>query len=339
MIELSRRTLLVGGGLVLGAAAAAAAGPAPALARPAARTAARQFGAPDPFATLTGLPGGSVMQDFVYLPRTRTFFVTQAVNGSSGSRNPVESTVLSRVRASDGKTLDTMKLVNGGHGLGFEVEMQGDDAYVWMTWAGSSGGPGGEHDFVRFRYTPGTWSRGEAGGRLDLQKLPLQDRPEAVYHFDPTGKWVVERHFNWSASGGGASETFKRRRLAEVRRGVDRTYGAVTLPASPPFTQGFASVDDALFRWSGATVRDNSMDGGDPPRLQQYDWNSGRLDGARTYPTLSQNAPGRWRDGAFEPQGLCAFQEDGGTVSLLIGDVTGGVGNRAYHVSKVGGIG
>lgn len=332
--------LLLGGGLVLGAAAAAARPAVAATAGSAAATAsARQFGDPVPFGSIQPLAAGAVMQDFVYVPQSGMFFVTQAVNGSNGSRSPYEGTVISRVRSSDGRTLDAMRIVDGGHGLGVEIEMQGDQPHVWLTWAGSSAASDGrENDLVRFRYQPGSWSRADAARQLGLLLLPLQDRPEAVYHFDPNGTWAVERHFNWPTAGQAPSETFRRRRLADLRRGVDRTYGEVTLPASPPFTQGFATVDDALFRWSGDMVHDNAMVPGDPPRLQQYSWADGRLVKARTYATLSQSAPGRWRDGFLEPQGLCAYRQDDGSVALLVGDVTGGVGNRAYHVSRVGAV-
>lgn len=342
----TRRALLVAGAATLGVAAvgqrlaaeSSAAvgprrGPAPSALAPSApvtTTPSLPLADPVPFATIERLALGVVMQDFSYLPDTREFFVTQSTNGANGSALPYESVVISRVDSS-GDTMASMTLVDGGHGLGIEAESQPDAPYIWLTWHGKSADSGWrENDFVRLRFTPGTWTRGQALQQLDLAVLPVRDEPEAVYHFDWKNDWAVERHYDFN----GVTESYKRRRISDIRAGVnvpDDQLDLLVLAVNPPTTQGFATIDDTFYRWLGKYTTGGAMDPGDPITLQRWEWGTERLIAEQTFPNLSKAASG-WPDGRFEPEGMSVFREVDGAATLLVGDATGS-GAHQYHVS------
>ena len=372
MTRISRRTLLLGGGALLasgGAAATAVVGggslamtlrptptptpkgvrtttpppaptpsPTPTDSSPAlGTTLLSQVGEPARLVSLPALAIPGVMQDVVLVPAAGVYFVTQKLSGSNGSEQPYESTVVNRVRAADGVLVDSMVLVDGGHGLGFEAEPDGDTIWIWMTWHGASGDSDGrEQDFVRLRYTPGTWTRGQANQQLGLALVAFQDRtPEAVYHFDWARDLAVERHFNWPQAQSAATETFVRRRISDVRAGVDDRLDEILLRASPPSTQGFATVDDTLFRWLGSGGSNGVPNPADPITLEQYSWATGQLVATGSYPGIWQP----WDDGVCEPQGLSVYREADGTASLLLGVTTGVSGNHRHQLSKIASIG
>jgi len=278
-----------------------------------------------------------VMQDVVSVPSTGEYFVSQKMSGSSGSEQPYESTVFNRVRAADGAVLDAMTLVDGGHGLGFEVEAASDGTWIWMTWHGAGAdSQGREQDFVRLRYTPGTWTRGQADAQLGLTLVAFQDRtPEAVYHFDWVRDLAVERHWNPPQGSEAPTETFIRRRISDLRSGADDRLDEILLRASPPTTQGFATVNDTLFRWLGSGASGGVPNPSDPITLEQYSWETGQLVATGSYPGIWQP----WEDGTSEPQGLSVQREADGTASLILGLTTGVSGNHRYLLSKLPSIG
>lgn len=346
----TRRALLVAGGLAIGGvaigvshllrphAAQAPPAPIPSVTVPPA-VSATPVPTPSPlpplsdpvhFAAFAKLADPGVMQDFSYLPDSRTFFVTQKTNGSDGQAVPYETLIINRVDGS-GTTLDSMTLVDGGHGLGIEAETQPDGSFVWITWQGKSADSAWrESDFVRLRYTPGVWTRGEAVQQLGLQVVVPADGVEAQYRFDWKNGWAIERHFDY-----GTTETFKRRRISDLRAGVlvpDDELDLMHLPVNPPTTQGFASIGDVAYRWCGLSTLGNVIDPVDPIMLQRWDWATGTLLAQQAFPTLSSTGAG-WPGGKLEPEGMAMFREADGAASLLVGDVTGLPGHQ-YHVSE-----
>lgn len=289
---------------------------------------------PTPFVTFSGLSAPGVMQDFSYLLSARTFFVTQSTAGSlgrvDGSGNGYETLIINRVDAS-GTTVDAMTLIDGGHGLGIEADDQPGGPFVWVAWQGKTADSDWrENDFVRLRYTPGTWTRGQAVQQLGLTVLPVKDEPEAQYRFDWKNDWAVERHYDYN----GATETYKRRRISDIRAGVmvpDDHLDRLPLPVDPPTTQGFTTIDDTFYRWLGTSTVENAIDPGDPITLQRYDWPTGQLLAEQTFTTVSRDGA-TWPGGKFEPEGMCMVRETGGAVTLLVGDTTG-LPTHQHHVS------
>ncbi|WP_375388616.1 hypothetical protein [uncultured Amnibacterium sp.] len=336
MQHVTRRALLLGGALALGAAGAGGPALADAAARgtdrdrTAERSAFVRLGDPAPFVDIGALAARTTMQDLVLVPENGWLFVSQAVAGSNDSS---ETTVINRVRVSDGVLLDSMQLVDGGHGLGFEVQLRSGQPWVWMTWHGS------DDDVVRLRYVPGSYRYAEADDRLGLERIAFQHKEgrdrEAVYHFDAAGQVAVERHFHFSAGAEATSETYYRRSVSALLTGSSTSRGSVTLPATPPTVQGFATVGDSLFRLVGATATNGVQDARDPMAIEQHSWTTGRLVAKRQYPDLARDGDARWKDGIIEPQGLGVRRTADGGISLLLGATTGGTGRREHQVLEI----
>ena len=348
MVDLTRRIALMAGGAAVGATlvglriAAGAPGTRPdvralkptrsATAVPEPRTTLPPLPDPIPFITFSRLSTPGVMQDFSYLPGTSTWFVTQRTTGSAP---PYETVIVNRVDSS-GTVQDAMTLLDGGHGLGIEADAQADGTYIWLTWQGKSPDSGWrENDFVRLRYTPGVWTRGQAAQQLALEILPVKDEPEAQYRFDWKNDSAVERHYDWN----GRTETYKRRRISDIRAGVllpDDRIPVLPLPVNLPTTQGFATIDDTFYRWLGTSTVDDAIDPADPIALQRFSWTTGELLSEQRFATLSRTGAG-WPGGKLEPEGMCMFREPDGTATLLVGDTTG-TPEHEYHVSAFGSI-
>src|SRR5690625_1798776 len=78
--------------------------------------------------TLWALPSVTVMQCFVFCEATNEIYVSQL----DGAQTGVETFLLARLTF-EGVYLDHMKLVNGGHGTTFGVEVVGSDVYIWRS--------------------------------------------------------------------------------------------------------------------------------------------------------------------------------------------------------------
>ncbi len=298
-----------------------------------------QYGNPTHWRSLT--PGtGAVIQDIAVTTKGE-IFTTQAGGGSNGTSTPYQSTVISRLDGSTGAFRDAMRLTDAGHGIGLEVEYDtAGQVWILLTWRGASTASGGrENDYVRFRYTPNSASppgatRTTVNARDGLQVLPIQTGPEMLVKVDEFRGWAVCKHYDSNGF-----DTFVRRKLDEMKTGVGATYGRITLPISSGTLQGFATINDTLFRYMGAGASGGVMSSTDPIAIEEFDWNTGQQIARHTYPTLGQDSSGRWRDGYAEPEGMTSFREPDGHESLVIGLVTGtSSGHRwdAYKFTDIG---
>jgi hypothetical protein len=134
-------------------------------------------------------------------------------------------------------------------------------------------------------------------------------------------------------------ERMTRRRLTDVMSGLDQPVGQLTLPVNPPTMQGFATVNDTLFRWVGVTNGGSgALVAGDPIGMEQYDWNTGSPIVTASFPTLGQEN-GAWRGGSYEPEGCSVYRLPDGTASLIVGVNTGAGAERQWLVYEFAGIG
>lgn len=296
------------------------------------------FKNPTSFRSFSALPNPYVMQDIVY-KNGGDFFVSQ---GPTSDVAGVCDTYINHISYDTGDTISTMKLKYGGHGLGFEVERDSAGrCWVWMTWQGADQ----SNDFVRFPYRTGSFTRAQVEAAGDFTKFAVQDGPEAVYHFDWTNDLALERHFEFDGSG----ETYKLRHISDIKNGVNQVYSQFKLPTNPPTVQGFAVIQNAMFRWVGLAMDNNTPNSSDKIQIEQYRLSDGAWMGTRTYnetydTAISANgktSSGKptWRDGHFEAEGLSAFREADGTYSLVVGDTTGNAGDHAWHAHKFTGVG
>jgi hypothetical protein len=256
----------------------------------------------------------NTMQDAVRLEATGQWYGIQNDASSKG----INDVTITRF-TTGGFYLDSMKLTDGGHGTSMQLENTSSGVYVWTTFEGA-GKTGRPNDIVRFRYTPGTFTRDK------LPSVSVQPKFGDGYlniMFDWLNNWCAIRR----VPSTGTIETYELRRITEYRQGVDKTYGKITLPIRPPSVQGFATYQGSLFRWTGTadSTTDLSI-------LREYSWATGdevaEFDGT----DLGRNGDGTYTDGYNEPEGLALYNVDNTTPTLYVGVVTGIKATRKWQV-------
>ncbi|WP_345478886.1 hypothetical protein [Amnibacterium soli] len=333
----SRRTVLAGGGLLAALAASAAVGvralgaehralPAPTAtaAAPIAPVSAAPvptapplpppppLGAPVPGVAL-GPRGGWALQSLLLLPGTGEWFTTQAKRGTSGLLDPagldVGDIVVSRL-AADGRFLDAMVLPDAGHGMGLIVRLEGGVRVVYSCWFAPDAS-GRLYDVVRIPYAPGVAARTAAAPVVAGLGYPLD--PCA----DPTTGAVTVRH-----QGGGGPE-YTRHTWSDFAAGdLSRPTGAAPTTDRPPTHQGFATVGDRFFFYTGAS---SDTVGGDPALITEWSWTTGAVVGAPIDASaLLRQADGGYPGGRMEPEGATVVVDPSGAAFLVVGFTTGG---------------
>lgn len=256
----------------------------------------------------------AVFQAVVRVPETGEYFITQAASGTNGTTSPYESIVISRCDSS-GNLLGSMKLNNAGHGTALGIEYSNGVSYVWTNFAqGVDMGSTPAHDLLRFPYASGTFNRTQITGATTMPKF---DAGYNVYEFDWAADYMVVRNSS------GTRDTYIRRKISEVRNGVNVKYGQLDLQQSPPTLQGFATLNNALFRYIGST-NGETANPPDPTAIQQFNWTNGVRVDQQFYPDLGKNANGQYIGGQREPESLSVYRDPTtGRASLLMGITTG----------------
>ncbi len=161
--------------------------------------------------------------------------------------------------------------------------------------------------------------------------IGVQD-PEMLVKVDWFRRFAVCKHYDSAGN-----DVFTRRRLDDMLAGNDIPLQRITVPLAGTTLQGFATVNDTLYKLTGAAVSGGTMSLSDPFRIQSWDWNTQQPIADHTYPTLGQP----WLDGYAEPEGLTAYRSTDGYTQLLVGLVTGEAaisGHRweAYRFTDIG---
>ena len=351
MLQYSRRALLAGGGLAVGAAilgasvlsSSAVSEESTAWFPPSGTTPITRAGNPRLIASIIPRTSGTVMQQ-VELAATGDLFMSQS---RAGTGPGLYTTVISRnegpsVSTTANHELDAMTIIDGGHALGLHIEpVDGGGCTVWASLQGpvSQADPDGGR-LAAFAYTPGVFTIDAIPG--GVRYLPqftnaYGEHQESIYTFDWARDAAVERMYDFRTAH---QERLTRRRISDIVQGVDRPLGRITLPVNAPTMQGFATVNNTLFRWDGiANGGSGALVATDPMAMEQWDWSTGARIARRSFPTLGQADDGTWRDGAYEPEGCSVHREADGTASLLVGVVVGAPGDRQWAVYEFPGIG
>lgn len=255
----------------------------------------------------------ATLQCLVRVPETDEWFTTQMAPGRSASLDgaglAVGDIVVSRL-AADGALLDSMTLPDAGHGMGLVVRVEAGVRVVVSCWYAP--GPDGRwYDVVRLPYVPGVADRAAAGEVVPGNGFPLDP------YSDASTDSVTLRH-----QGGGGPQ-YTRHRWADFAAGdLTRPTGAIATPDSPPTHQGFCSVGDRFFFYTGAA---SDASGGDPILITEYDWGTGRVVGPPLDASGSSRLPdGGYPGGRMEPEGATIVLDGEGAASLLVGVATGG---------------
>jgi hypothetical protein len=275
-------------------------------------------------------PGSrNVLQCALFVPELNQWFSTQATNGTNGSRTPFENTVISRMD-SYGTLIDSMTLNNGGHGTSFGVEVVGNAPYIYGTYQANAGYTSPTNDLVSFPYKQGTFDRKQIAG---LTVMPKLDSGYDNVAFDWYNDLMVVRN------SGGTKDNYIRRKISEWKASIDKTYGKISLQQAPPVLQGFCTINDALFRYIGAT-NGEQLTPPDPTMIQQYDWLTGRRLDQVDYTALGKTANGIYPGGTHEPESCTMYRELDGTATLTFSvtlDVYPNHQWKVYKLAKIGG--
>jgi hypothetical protein len=240
------------------------------------------------------LSRNAVLQCAVQLPQTGEWYVTQAVHGSNDATTPYESTVINRLTPA-GDYIDSMTLVDGGHGTQIGVEWSGGAAYIWTAFA-RPGTAGTAHDLLRIRYARGSFERTELANTTVMPKFTTA---RVLTSFDWLSDWVVFR------TATDTSETYTRRRISEVKANVNRTYGSFTRDIAPPTMQGYAPVGDAMLEYTGGV----NEPAGDAALLWEYAWPSGQVVDVQPTGKLGRNPDTSYPGNRHEPESVSLYRD------------------------------
>jgi hypothetical protein len=167
---------------------------------------------------------------------------------------------------------------------------------------------------VRLPYAPGIATRAAATTVIAGLGYPVDP------FYDASTDAVTLRH-----QGGGGPE-YTRHRWADFAAGdLSRPTGRIATPDWPPTHQGFCSLGDRFFFYTGAA---STKAGGDTPLITEYSWKSGEVSGPPLDASGNSRQPnGTYPGGSMEPEGAAIVFDDRGAAALLVG-VTTGAGRR-----------
>ena len=267
--------------------------------------------------------GAWALQDLVLLPETGEWFTTQAKRGTSRMLDPagldVGDIVVSRL-AADGTFLDSMVLPDSGHGMGLVVRFEAGARVVYSCWFAPDAS-GRLYDVVRIPYGQGIAARSAATPVVAGLGYPLDP------YYDASTDAVTVRH-----QGGGGPEYTRHTWSDFIAGDLSRPTGMIATSDRPPTHQGFCSLGDRFFFYTGAA---SDTVGGDPALISEYSWVSGAVVRPPLDATGNSRAPdGTYPGGRMEPEGATIVVDSNGAPSLVVGITTGGgplaTGPRTY---------
>ncbi|MCM3140391.1 teichoic acid biosynthesis protein [Bacillus safensis] len=270
--------------------------------------------------THLNLKDPTVLQCFVIDEETGDIYATQVTYGTTGSGR--ESYTLTRLNK-NGVMLDSMLITDGGHGTTIGIERENGRVYIWSNYNIVNSGSVVGNELVRFPYVAGTTMTRDNGmierynKFNDLYTIPVIDQQNGLIAF--------------RMSIDGTSSVVELRNLADVKNGVNKMLGKVTVPNDLHYLQGFTIDGYDLYWYTGDT---NSVNY--PAELALFSFRDGLLK-KRITCDFGRGYDGRYEDDFREPESVFLYKDPKtGKKSLFAGVVTGAVGKRqakvyAYH--------
>lgn len=249
------------------------------------------------------LYGSSVMQAHQRDPVSGSWYISQAKADS-----PLETTYLTHCEYR-GAAYSHMILDQGGHGGSIGLEhTDGEPVQITTHWGGSG------DDLVTFNYQYGTTLQRSDNGFTVLAKF---GHNTVTPSFDQPHDYCVYRYTHNGHS------LFERRKLSEVKAGIDRTYGpTIGGSAATDGSGGFTAVGDEFF-FAPTTSDANEI------KIEKYSWLTGEYTGTHSLAGLSEQADGSVYGDYAEPECLSVHLDaDTGRIVLYIGVVNGQKGDR-----------
>ena len=261
------------------------------------------------FVTRPDIRVNNVMQSF---GRTSTghYYIAQAVSVT-------DDLSISRCDAG-GRIIDTSILTGGGHGSSIGVEEQPDGVYIWVWWDGNVDG------------TPNVLKRWKYTGGVTVPRSAAETMPE--YGSSMSGfRWVgisINQHEDLIGINNRttAGDNIELRRFSEYVAGVDNVLA--TLPMMPLAEHGaFQSM--AVTAEHCYIHRGDGSGGVNDPHLDQFSWATGAMVSSKDLSGLAYLGGGA---GKNEANGICAWYDAAGRLSLLFGIETGASGANIHSI-------
>lgn len=271
---------------------------------------------PPVYHTNLNLADKTVLQCFVIDELTGDIYATQV---ASGNQDKSESFTITRMNQ-NGVMLDSMTLIHGGHGTTIGLERENGKMYIWSNYdVVDSNGNAVGNDLVRFPYTAGATLNGGSGGIKrynkfnDYYTIPVIDRENGFIAFRVKlidGNSLVEL-----------------RTLSDVKSGVNKVLGKVTIPSDLHYLQGFTIDGYDLYWYTGDTNNKTY-----PCELALFSFKDGKLK-KRISCDFGYGPDGKYEDGFREPESVFLYKDPKtGKKSLFAGVATGAVGKRLAKV-------
>ena len=279
----------------------------------------RNFEAIEPrYVTRPNVRVNNVIQS---IGRTRDgrYFIAQRVSTS-------DDLEISRCDAG-GRVIDSSVLLNGGHGASVGLEEQADGVYLWVWWDGKS--DGAKNALKRWKYVGG---RDVPVGDPGVETMPDFGSSK------PGFRWAgvnINQQLDLIAINNRTvdGDNIEVCRFSDYVAGQHTVLGTLpTLPLSEHGAfQGMVATEEYCYVLRGTGGLDAPH--ADRAHLDQFRWSTGEKVFTKELAYLTYL--GRDGLGKSEPDGMCAWYDDAGRLSLLFAIETNTGGGNLHNIYSV----
>lgn len=257
----------------------------------------------------------TVLQYFAFDCKTKQFFTTQVFSNS-----PHENYIISRLDYS-GNLIDSMVVLNGGHGTTIGVETD-DDGVTWI-WSNldivNSSGQVTGNKLVRFKYKNDNSgvepSYTEFNKFTDVYTTPVVDQVNGLIGFRKT-------------LSNGIQEV-ELRKLSDVKNGVNNLLGKVVIPQKDSdynVMQGLAINNYDCYWYTGPSGSDHKR------RITHFDFKTGQ-EVKEILVEFGEEPSGGYLGNFSEPEGVFFYSDPERNINMLMANIT--VGETDRRINKV----
>lgn len=267
------------------------------------------------FYTTLELAGPQVLQSFFIDYETGDIYAAQSYSNPSGKAESFRITRTDKY----GNMLDNMILTYGGHGTTFGMEHIAAGIRIWTNYCetDASGATTG-YRVCRLPYRP---NETVTIDDPNLVKYDTFGLGYVVPTTDEQNDYVAYRYDE------GGVQKVQRRKLSEVKAGINKVYGIVNIPAELDYMQGLAMDGDDLYWRTGDTNDANTID-----YIVRFSFVDGQ-EKQRIRCRFGADIDGVIEENFREPEGIHVYKDPiSGKKSIVAGVVTGGLGRRIYKL-------
>lgn len=267
------------------------------------------------FYTILQMASPTVLQAIVIDPLTDEIYASQSYSNPAGK---AESYRISRMDR-NGNLLDSMILEYGGHGTTFGIEHVNGAIRIWTNFCETdASGATTAYRVCRLPYRP---NETVTINDPTLIKFATFGLGYVIPVCDEENNYVAYRYTT------GGVQRIERRKISEVKTGVDKVYGTIDIPAELDYMQGFCIDGDDMYWRTGDTNDATTLD-----YIVRFSFVDGK-EKQRLRCKFGAGIDGTFEENFREPEGIFMYKDPiSGRKSLLAGVVTGGTGRRICKV-------